>query len=486
MWFPRLASERALRLWPCDGPFALVHRAANADHLHCLSPEAEARGLHRGMSLPDARAMCPALVTRPADLPREMAFLRMLARWAGRYSPWTARDGSDGVVADITGAAHLFGGEAALVADLAARLGRAGLTVRAAIADTRGAAHALARHGGGIAAPGATRAALGRLPLSALRIDSETVAGLNRLGLRRIADLADLPRAPLSRRFGAGLLLRLDQALGIQPEPLSSETGLPHFGVRMTLPEPIGLVSDVMAGLDRLLDRLSDRLAAAGQGARRLRLELGRVDRSTVLAEIGLARPMRDARRIAALFRPAVEDIDAGFGIDMMRLTVTQAEPLAARQVSAGGEVAGDRLSDLVSRLGNRLGFEAIQRFAPAESHIPERSFLTLPAAHAEAAPWPPAADAPERPILLFRPEPLVPLAPCAAEPPARFRWRRMELTRARTRGPERIAPEWWFDDPAWRNGLRDYWKVETREGWRLWLFHTPQNPDWYAHGTFA
>lgn len=486
-YFPRLASERILRQRPCEGPFALSFRAGNADHLHCLNAAGEAAGLARGMALADARALCPGLITQPADLVREADFLALICRWGARYSPMVAGDGADGLVADITGVGHLFGGEAALCADMARALARAGVSGHIAVADTRGAACGLARHGGGIAAPGQALAAIGHLPVGALRVDHQTVQALGRLGLAQIADLVRLPRDTLARRFGAGLLLRLDQALGHQPEPVGAPPPAPHFAVRLTLPEPIGLEADVMAALARLLDRLCERLAGAQAGARRLRLELQRVDGSPVLAEIGLARPMRDPDRLAALFRTAIAEIDAGFGIDRLRLSAPVSESLRARQIGTGGEVAGERLVDLVTRLGNRLGFEAIERLAPAQSHIPEKSFLRLAAAYGDAEPdWPSHAD---RPLLIFPPEPLseAALAPSGrSEPPLRFRWRGLRLSAVRVRGPERISPEWWLDDPGWRSGLRDYWKVETSEGWRLWLFHTPQAPGWYVHGTFA
>nr|WP_290442945.1 DNA polymerase Y family protein [Rhodovulum tesquicola] len=478
-----MASDTSLRRRPVPGPFALTLRSGNADHLHCLTPEAEARGLARGMALADARAICPDLATRPADLAREAAALASLRRWAGRYAPMVASDGPDGLIADITGVAHLFGSEEELRADLHARLDRAGLTAASAIAGSRGAAHALARHGGGIVTEGALAEGVGRLPVSALRIDHATAEALARVGLTRIADLTALPRAPLARRFGPGLVLRLDQVLGHQPEPVAADPDPPHFGVRMTLPEPIGLQADVMAGLARLLDRLCRMLSLHHRGARRLRLELRRVDRGTAHIEIGLARPLRDPDRIAALFVKGVQEIDAGFGIDALRLSATVTEPLAPEQIGGGVAVRGeDALADLVSRLGNRIGFDRVLRLLPADSRIPERSFLIAPAAYSAPAPEPPHRG-PARPITLFPPEPV---SAVSGHPPARFRWRRMDFATLRAIGPERIAPEWWLDDPAWRTGLRDYWRIETKQGPRLWLFHTPQAPGWQVQGEFA
>ncbi len=507
VWFPRLASDARLRRRPCDAPFALSLRAGNTDHLHCLNRLAQAAGLSRGMALADARALCPGLVTEPANLASEAAVLLALVHMARRWSPLVARDGADGLISDISGVAHLFGGEDGLVADLQARIARAGFVCAVGVADTRGAAYALARHGGGRdgggrvgggqfgggqfgggqfgggrAAPGQTLAAIGRLPPAALRLDHDTVTGLERLGLRSIRDLAQVPRAPLARRFGPGLMLRLDQALGAQPEPVSPEAEAPHYGVRLTLPDPIGLQSDVMAGLARLLDRLCEALASNHHGARRLALELRRVDGVTALAEIGLARPMRDAGRMAALFARAVDDIDAGFGIDQLRLTAPVVEAMAPQQMDQTRVVGADKLHDLITRLGNRVGFDNVQRYAPAQSHIPEKSFLVLSAAYSDGDEGEVAAHA-GRPLVIFPPEPITATGPA---PPARFSWRRMAFATARSTGPERIAPEWWLDDPAWRSGLRDYWKLETLQGRRLWLFHTPQAPGWYVQGEFA
>ncbi|MFN3646648.1 MAG: Y-family DNA polymerase [Gemmobacter sp.] len=484
LWFPRLASDRALRGHGAEpGPFAIVARTGNADRLACLNPAAEAQGLARGMTLADARALCPALRSQPAAPERDAALLGALHRWAGRFSPLVARDGADGLMLDIAGVAHLFGGEAALVAEVAGRLERAGLGVVPGLADTRGAAWALAHHaGGGRAAPGGTLAAIGDLPPAALRLAPDTAAALARLGLRRIRDLVGMPRATLARRFGAETTLRLDQALGAAPEPLAPEAPAVAPAVRLTLPEPIGLLADVQAGLDRLLARLFQRLEAAHRGARALRLELARVDRSTLTVDLRLARPLRDAAAIAALYAPRLDGLDAGFGIDAMRLVALDTDPLPPRQIaSAGQEAAADRLADLVTRLANRLGFEALERLDPAESHIPERAVSVVSAAFAPPPPAPWHAQ-PGRPVTLFAPEPLAgpPLPGC------RFRWRGVWLTGQAAQGPERIAPEWWFDDPAWAAGPRDYWQVETAEGPRLWAFHTPANGAWAVQGEAA
>lgn len=483
IWLPRLQSELALRRLGLEAPFAMIERQRGAERLVCLNAQAETLGLARGMGLADARALCPDLLTRPADLHRTAQALESLRRWALRYCPWAACDGPDGLALDISGAAHLMGGEAALLDDLLARLARMGFAARAGLADTRGAAWAMAHVGrGGIIAPGRMREALAPLPLTALRLDPKTLTALERLGLRRVRDLAQMPRAPLARRFGAELLQRLDQAMGDLSEPIAPAIDRPLTAVRMSLPDPIGLLGDLQAGLTRLLDRLCQHLHRAELGARRLVLDLSRVDGQSVRLEIRLARPMRDAGAIAPLFDRALDGVDAGFGIDGMRLSAPELEALALQQVTTGGARAQDDLSDLLSRLSNRLGFEHVQRLLPADSHIPEKAFTVAAAAYSDAAPDWPRTTTP-RPLTLFAPEPI---AGTGRAVPRRFKWRGQTWQVVAATGPERITPEWWLDDPNWRSGLRDYWRVQTDRGARLWLFHTPQRDGWCVQGEFA
>ena len=481
VWFPRLASERVLRIRPIDGPFALTLKQNNANRLYCLNAQAEWQNLQRGMPYADARAFCPDLQSGPADPTQDLQFLHVLRRWATRYCPWVGLEGTDGLVLDITGSAHIFGGEGAMLADMRARMTRAGISVQIGLGDTRGAAWALAHYGEGVAESGDMLGALSKLPVAALRLEEKTSIALQRLGLRKIADLAAAPRAPLTRRFGPDLLLRLDQALGAHPEEITPLTLPPHYGVRMTLPEPIGLVTDVMAGTERLLVQLCKKLKAQEMGARLLCLTLRRVDQDHQQVELRLARPLRDPSRILPLFERGVNTVEAGFGIDQLRLEATQVDALPVRQMSHVSTGGKDLLDDLITRIGTRIGLENIQRFLPADSHIPERSFVIAPAAYSDpeggwAVPRP-------RPVRLFPPEAIAGAGP---RPPARFRWRRMAMTTARTIGPERIAPEWWLEDDSWRSGVRDYWHVQTRQGRRLWLYYTPQNPGWFVQGEFA
>lgn len=485
VWFPRLASERVLRSCPIEGPFVLTIREKNANQIYCLNEAAEQQGLYRGMSYSDARAFCPGLQSAPAHLPADQYFLTILRRWATGYCPWVGLEGHDGLVLDITGSAHLFGGEKAMLDDMRSRLSHAGLSAQIGLGDTRGAAWALAHYGGGMATAGDMASSLAPLPVAALRVSGKTCIALQRLGFNRIGDLLDSPRAPLARRFGPDLLRRMDQALGDQPEEISPQSESPHYGARMTLPEPIGLLDDVMAGTSRLLARICDKLGQNMAGARKFCLTVRRVDSSNMQIELLLARPMQDAMRILALFERNIAKLDAGFGIDQLRLEAVETEALSAQQetfiTSHGTGDKDDALDDLISRLGTRVGLENILRFLPADSHIPERSFLVAPAAFSKPEQaW---RQARPRPIRLFAPEAV---RSRGSQPPHSFHWRGMMLETRRTTGPERIAPEWWLIDETWASGVRDYWRVETAQGNRLWMFYTPQQPGWYVQGEFA
>lgn len=496
---PWLVAEHQLRLAGQVGlavPFAVAEQAAGTLRLAGVNAAAAEVGLHAGLSLTDARAICPGIATRMAEPERLELFLGALVRWAERFSPLTGLDQGSALMLDITGCAHLFGGEAAMLEALVAELAARGLTARGAIADTKGAAWALAHFGaGGVAEAGKLRAAIADLPTAALRLDTRTVDALAKVGLTTIEPLTRMPRGALARRFGIECMRRLDQAMGAEPETLSPERALPVFSARMTLPEPIGLVSDVMAGLERLLERVCLQLEQNHMGARTLRLTARRVDGADQHAEISLAQAGRDPMRLRELFRRKVDEIDAGFGIDALRLKAVTVEALKPAQIAPGQrETSEQKLADLISRLGNRIGFEQLVRFLPADSHIPERAFTRAAAAYSSPRDWGAGQGGlagPARPVSLMRPRPLrLPEGEVAVagRPPARFQVDGAICTLAEASGTERLAPEWWWDDPDWRSGPRDYWRVATREGPRLWLFHTAgaREPCWYLHGVFA
>ncbi|AWZ19548.1 putative DNA repair enzyme [Roseovarius sp. EC-HK134] len=540
IWFPRLGAERLLRRVtdPDTRLFAVVSAEAQDQVLTSVSLRAEALGLKPGQPLRTAQALCPDLITRPRNRAAEAAFLAALGRWAGRFSPLVGIEGTAGLLLDVTGCAHLFGGEAGLIATLRAEAGDLGLSLRCGLADTVGGAWALARYAGqGVAAqrsgdaidqearatrsraakrrhwerggaapvvpvgaeadeiapPGHLPDRLAPLPVAALRLPPVVVADLARLGLRRIGDLAAQPRASLARRFGPEVMLRLDQALGHVPEPMSPSAPAPRFATRLSLPDPIGLRGDLEAAVCRLTERLCLLLQGKGQGARHLRLEAYRADGGLQAVEVRLARAVDQPEAMRPLLEMQLDRIDAGFGIDMLRLETIVTARMETRQGESGlgrGRGPGAQeaaLADLITRLGGRIGLEAITRRHPAESHIPEKSALTLAAAWSEPAPAPWPTPEARRPLLIWSPEAVT--RPETGDITLPFRWRGRVHEVAGASGPERIAPEWWLEDPAWRSGVRDYWQVVTTRGERLWLFraHGGQiSGGWFCQGRFA
>lgn len=474
IWLPRLPSDRWQRRNPTETPFALTLKRGNSELVYCVNAAAERASLRVGMTATEARSLCHALELHAADPAMDARFLESLRRWAQAYAAWVVTDGTDGLLLDITGAAHLQGGEEPLMDLLESRLCKMGLGPRIGLADTRGAAWALAHFAPSIAAQGQSPAALGPLPVAALRFDPDMVIALQRLGLRKISDLMAAPRAPLTRRFGPELLRRLDQALGEVAEPISPQREAPSFHETLIFAEPIGLLSDLTQGLRQLLEAVCAQLLAQLQGARSLELRLHRVDRETLALPLRLAAPMREAARILPLFARHVEGIDSGFGIDRMELRATLTESLPLEQL---GPKSAPPLEDLLTRIGTRIGLENIHRFAAQDSHWPERSF-TLHPADLPLGPqnWPKGR---KRPLRIFPPEGI---QAHGATPPLSFRWRAMPFTTAQATGPERITPEWWCHDAP----LRDYWHIQTYQGRRLWLFYTPQRPNWYVQGEFA
>jgi protein ImuB len=543
LWFPRMGAERLLRhaRMTEDLPFAVVRDTGQIKLISSLSVTAESQGLSCGQSLRDAMAICPSLITKSQNPQLEAQFLTNLCRWANKFSPWVAEEVSNALVIDLTGCAHLFGGEEGVVQQVELDCIDLGLSVHIGIADTKGAAWALARYAGQplslsrtgdaidqeahatrsraakrrnwerggqaprlkssksisqrIAAPGFTRQALSSLPVAALRLEDHVIISLNRLGLCRVEDLLNQPRAAIARRFGKGIIYRMDQALGVAPEPVNPSKQALHFACRLTFPEPIGLMDDMLAALNKLLPRLANSLESKGRGARRLRLEVYRTDQTMQWVDVGLTYPSSDCARMQLLLKMKLAEIEVKFGIDVLRIVATQTELMYAQHykshIDVGPEVSVGQLTntdlgDLIGKLGARIGLEKITRLHPGNSHIPEKAAQTI------AAAW----SSPEmnwldlerpRPLIYFQPERVIALA--VPKVPLQFKWRGQVHEFDSAYGPERIAPEWWLAEQAWRTGTRDYWKVVTKTGDRLWLYFAHGglvSGGWFCHGRFA
>lgn len=490
-------------------PTALITETAHGPRIDAANDAGLAAGARRGMMLADARTLCPHIQVVHSDHAGVLAALEKLALWAQRWGPWSAMDRPDGLLVDVTGATHLFGGEQRLLADAQALFDARGLTARLAIAPTAGAAWALAHYGPDRAIldqGGDMAQRLARLPVAALRLDDDVMTVLRRLGLKRIADLAGVEkggqgRDAIMRRFrnrrspGANPLVRMDQLLGRVPEPLLPVIPQHMPLVQRRLVEPIrhrDLLDQVVRDLAGDMARV---LEGQGTGARRLELGLWRVDGEVILRALEMAAATRDAGHICRLFAARLDDVDAGFGIESVRLRVSWAEPLALAQgdIEAAAERHGTSLAACVDRLTVRLGPRAVTRPVPYASHIPERAQRWQPPLGPEPASQGELAFH-HRPLkLLDRPEQITVLYATPDGYPRSFRWRGEVHEVARVEGPERIAPEWWRERSSVR--LRDYYRIEDGEGRRYWIYRHGLIgdgrgndregclPDWYIQG---
>ena len=468
--------------------------------LSAVSLEAVRLGLRVDQKVTDALALVPELETAEAEPEADAAALTALADWCVRFSPAVAVDAPDGLFLDVTGVDHLWRGEAQMLADFRSRLYANGLPFRCAIADTPGAAWALAHFAqdGVIAPAGGQAALLAPLPPAALRFSTETWAQIERLGLRHVGQLMAIPRGPFARRFGRAAMSRLDQALGREREALTFRRPPSPWFARLAFAEPISAPEDMARVTADVAARLCARLETQGQGARRFEICFHRVDGKAMPLEIGLSLPGRDPARIAKLFAPKLETVDPGFGIEVVTLVGHAVEPISGRQArldKAREATVEEGLAPLVDRLTNRLGEDRVWRATPVESHVPELAVgrarpLAKPA---DTTPWDREIPRPAR--LFRRPEPVeAVMALTPDDPPSQFRWRGQTHRVRRAEGPERIGEEWWKGgiEEVRVGHVRDYYRVEDESGARFWLFRaglygdplTP--PKWWLHGLFG
>jgi protein ImuB len=520
-WLPRWPIER--RRWqirprsrngawlPEDAALVQVTASQHGLRITAATQAAERSGLRLGMPLTDARAICPSVAVETADPDGDAEALRRLALWCRRYSPWTTVHAPDGIAIEITGCAHLFGGETALLCGLEKRLDAFGLTASLAVAPTIGAAWAAARHASGarcLIPAGAVRKFLAPLPAAALRLDDHVVADLAMVGLKRIGDLLGKPRAPLAARFGPQLLQRLDQALGKEDETFHPLAPPPLYCAECRFAEPIMQMEAIEHAIERLARNLAGQLVEAGKGVRRVELELFRVDGRVERLAVRTSALCREAGHLARLFRERLDrigdDFDAGFGFDVMTLGAFDVEPCIARQdalqVHDKGAAGPESLARLLDRFINRFGARSVTRFAPRASHVPERAMQVVPVLREEEGhDWVAHLSTLQggthlgRPLLLLSPpEPVTALAEVPDGPPVRFVWKRISHRVTRADGPERIAPEWWLHRDGESCQTRDYYRVEDEAGRRFWLFRDGlherkgDNPRWFMHGLFA
>lgn len=456
---------------------------------------ARASGIRVGMTATQAQVLVPGLVLRDADPDGDRDALERLAVWMlRRYAPIVAADPLDGLVMDTTGADHLHGGEAAMLAGMIDRLAEAGVSARAAVADSSGAAHALARHVARpihVSPPGECGREIAGLPLVALRLPADLVTMLGTLGFERIGDLLDKPRAPLILRFGPELDRRLNQATGRVSEPIDPVRPPEMIEVRRPFAEPISAPETIARYIGKLVVKLCEALEAQGVGARRLDLVCFRVDNRAQAVRVGLARPTRDIKRLTRLLCDKIETIDPGFGIEVLTLAAPIIAPMGPGQTVSLIDPATPDLSGLVDQLANRVGPQGLYRAIPIQSDVPERAVgRVAPLAPAGGADWIGRWPRPSR--LLASPEMIETVALLPDHPPVAFTWRSIRRRVARADGPERVFGEWWRRD-AELEAVRDYFVVEDDAGERYWIYRAGDGEDpatgshrWFLHGVFA
>jgi protein ImuB len=512
---PRQKGKHAPRQNEKNAPLAVIAKIKGAQKLVCVDRLAANLGLAPGLALADARARHPNLVAVEAEPEEEARLLSKLADWCSRFTPLVAIDGADGIMLDIAGVVHLFGGEAKMADEIAARLAAQGFDVALGIADTPRAAWALARFSNRRIAPAGAAGGLFAkifhdLPLAALGLDEKTIADMARAGLRRIGDIALRPRAPIAARFGAEVMSRLDALCGLERGAISPRFAAPDFSAERRFASPISRREDVEGTIAKLTRDLVALLERQAKGGRQFEVRLFRVDGAMRRIGVGASRPLNDPGAIARLFRerldsPSEDDLDAGYGIDIVRLSCLVAEALTPSQRELEQAHKGERernFTDLMDRLSARLGARRVTRMALIDTHIPEFAVAALPASRRESAICEPrlalslpqmaraSTAPPTRPLRLFeRPELIEAIAEIPDGPPMRFKWRRVLHEIAAIEGPERIAAEWWRR----QDGLtRDYFRAEDIQGHRFWLYREglygreTARAKWFLHGLFA
>ena len=533
LWLPRLPTDRIRRKLlrgsaapagddasqdslkdssndPLSGPCIVVAKQNNALQISALNDAAAGLGLEVGLPLANARAVCPDIKVFDADAAADTEALGHIADWCDRLTPLVALDPPHGLLLDITGCAHLFGGEALMQAMLCDALQRQGFVVASAIAGTPVCARTLTRCvPGRIVTSGEEAAAVAPLPVFALGADDAITRGLRRAGLKTIGDVACRARPEITARFGAAFTSLLEQALGQTEAPISPRKPLPEYIVERRFAEPVmtdAVISLTLAGLARTLVGAMER---QGKGARRLELSFFRTDGAVRAIAVETGQPVTQGEVIDRLFRErlgAIADpLDPGFGFDLIRLSAGRTEIVVQQQRDLDAHVHdNDELAALIDRIAARIGGSRVMVHVPQDSHLPERAAMAVPAQHHLAqsadADWPDRTEGepPLRPLRLFeRPEEIKVIAQVPDGPPARFVWRRAAHAVVRAEGPERIAMEWWRTPGKMLT--RDYFRVEDETGLRFWLYRDGLygreiaqeqgrvvQPQWFMHGLFA
>ncbi|MCB1391854.1 MAG: DNA polymerase Y family protein [Nitrobacter sp.] len=537
LWLPRLPADRIQRKLFRSGErdngrsCVILAKQNNALVISALNDAAARLGLTVGLPLANARAICPDIDVFDTDEIADAQTLNGIADWCDRFTPLVALDPPHGLLLDITGCAHLFGGEAALMNALCGALTRQGFVVSAAIAGTPACARALTRHAHGrVVAPGEELEAVAPLPVFTLGADDAITRGLRRAGLKTIGDVAARGRHEIAARFGAAFTVLLEQALGQGDTPINPRRPPPDYIVEKRFAEPIATDSAIATTLADLARTLIAAMEKQGKGARHLETGFFRTDGAVRVIAVETGRPVARGEIVDRLFRERLDaladPLDPGFGFDLVRLSAVRTESVVQEQRDLDARVQdNDEVAALIDRIAARIGGHRVVVHLPQETHIPERASFLAPAQQhlvaAMHAEWPACigSEPPLRPLrMLARPEPIEVTAMFPDGPPAQFKWRHRQCLIVYVEGPERIAMEWWKrgeqalspepDDEFMRlhppqgevavaraDGsalTRDYFRAEDKEGVRYWLYREGicgrevQTFRWFLHGMFA
>ena len=494
-----------------NDPAIVVAKQNNALQVYAMDDAAARLGLEIGQPLANARAICPDITVFDADPAADSKTLNDIADWCDRFTPLVALDAPHGLFLDITGCAHLFGGEAALMQTICAALTRQGFAVSAGIAGTSICARTIRNHAHGrIVAVGEEAEMVRPLPLFTLGADDAIIRGLRRAGLKTIGDVASRERHEITARFGARFTALLEQSLGEGDAPISPRKPLPDYIVEKRFAEPVSTEEVISATLSALAGTLVAAMDKQGKGARSLEASFFRTDGAVRAIPVDAGLPVTRAAIIDRLFRERLDalrdPLDPGFGFDLIRLSASRTEIVVQQQSDLDAHVHdNDELAALIDRIAARIGGRRVAVHLPQDTHIPERAVLAVSAQHhlnaATQAAWPErvASEPPLRPLRLFeKPEPIkVPFATVPDGPPHHFTWRRATHVVVQVEGPERVAMEWWKQDGA--TLTRDYFRVEDEAGLRFWIFRDglygselanekgePMPANWFLHGLFA
>lgn len=493
IWFRDLITDWLIIRKPAYARLPFVF--ATPDHgrmiIAAACPLTQAQGMHPGMAVADARALIPSLQVFDDKPGRAEKLLQAMAEYCILYTPVAAIDLPDGIILDASGCAHLWGGEHAYLTEIRKRFATTGYRVRIAIADTVGAAWAIARFGQvkAIIESGEQANALFSLPAAALRLPPDTIAKLQKLGLYQTGSFIRIPRAALRRRFGETLLLRIDQALGTEEEMIQAVQPPAIYQERLPCLDPIVTATGIEMALNSLLESLCNRLRREEKGLRVAVLKCYRTDGNLQQLEIGTGHPSHNTHHLYKLFENKIETIEPGLGIELFILEAPKVEDVATAQQQLWAGTCGvedSSLAELVDRVANKFGVGAIHRYLPDEHYWPERSIKLATALQDKpTTAW--QTNRPRPVQLLVIPEAIEVTAPVPDYPPMLFRYKGKLHMIKKADGPERIEREWWLEEGP----HRDYYQVEDQEGRRYWLFRSghytlDKKPRWFMHGFFA